>query len=195
MITASVFYAEIPKEEPVIDPQQLREMITEVLATAPRPRLNSMAAVELLMLTAATESKAGTYFRQIRGPALGVFQMEPNTETDIFDNYLRYNDDLREWIDGLKTSWHDHDLQYNLAYQIAMARIHYLRSPMRMPPADDAPALARKWKSVYNTHLGKGTVEKALQDYELYAGGVDLAMARHGAADTIGAYLEAKGRK
>ena len=154
------------QEPPMIEANQLRELIVEVLDTCPDQRLNTPAAVELLMLTAATESHLGTYIRQIKGPARGIFQMEPATEKDIYENYLRFPRQLQLllWVEEFKGT-RGIDLKANLAYQIAMARVHYWRSPMKMPLEDDAVGLANKWKQVYNTELGRGTIGKALADY------------------------------
>lgn len=46
--------------------------------------------VELLLLTCAAESAMGKYIMQVGGPARGIFQMEPNTEKDIWENWLKY---------------------------------------------------------------------------------------------------------
>ena len=43
-----------------------------------------------------------------------------------------------------------------------MCRVHYFRSPLKLPDAKDAQGMAELWKAAYNTPLGKGTVEKAL---------------------------------
>jgi len=173
MLTASLYFAETPikKEREMISSSQLREMIVEVLDDAPRNILFSETAVELLMLTAATESKLGTYYKQINGPALGIMQMEPQTAYDIYLNFLNFqrNSDLLLWIEeirgnqGIKRA-----LKYNIEYQIAMTRIHYWRvkSPL---PNNEAKELADYWKRYYNTSLGKGTVNKAIADYENYA--------------------------
>ena len=40
--------------------------------------------------TAAVESRMGTYLRQIGGPALGIWQVEPATHLDCWDNWLDY---------------------------------------------------------------------------------------------------------
>ena len=51
--------------------------------------LVSQEAENLLMGTAAQESALGEYIRQLgNGPALGIFQMEPETFDDIVRNYL-----------------------------------------------------------------------------------------------------------
>lgn len=151
----------------MIHPEQLREMITEVLETSPRPELKSSPAIELLMLTAATESRLGTYFRQVNGPALGIFQIEPATEEDMYKHFLQYpkNADLYGWVDSLRTKGDLYDLKYNIAYQIALARIHYWRVPKGLP-SENPIELAYYWKEYFNTSLGRGTVTKAVTDYE-----------------------------
>ena len=53
--------------------------------------LYSVEAVYLLLGTCAVESNFGTYLKQKNGPALGVFQIEPSTLIDIWENYLYYN--------------------------------------------------------------------------------------------------------
>lgn len=143
---------------------QFRELINSILLEA---NLHSEAAVELLMMTAAVESQFGTYLKQIKGPARGVFQMEPATEKDIWENYLRYKPTLAATVRKY-SSGHPDELRFNLAYGILMARILYLRTPEGIPSVDDKKALASYWKKWYNTHMGKGTVEKALAAYQTY---------------------------
>jgi hypothetical protein len=43
-----------------------------------------------------------------------------------------------------------------------------LRVPTPLPDATDVPALAAYWKKHYNTHLGSGTVVKAIKKYERF---------------------------
>lgn len=72
------------------DKNQFRSLILRVLTNVD-PALCSDAAVNLLLGTAAQESEFGKYIRQIRGPALGVFQMEPATFDWLRDKYsLKY---------------------------------------------------------------------------------------------------------
>lgn len=146
---------------------QLRELITVVLEELD---LYSEDAVELLMLTAAQESHLGKYIRQINGPALGIFQMEPSTERDIWYNYLRYKPDIARRVYPMVGNSNFNNLQLfgNLLYQIAMARIHYLRVPKALPSKDDVDAMARYWKRYYNTPLGKGTTLEAVANYRRY---------------------------
>ena len=46
-------------------------------------------AVQLLLFTCAVESDGGTYLKQLKGPALGIYQMEPETHNDIWQNYIK----------------------------------------------------------------------------------------------------------
>lgn len=132
----------------------------------------SESAVNLLLLTWATESQGGKYIKQLgTGPALGIFQMEPATYRDIWQNYLSYKPDLSDKLNGLCCALafpKGENMIGNLYYATAMARVHYRRSTYALPTADNVPALAKMWKTVYNTHLGKGTVDKAIADYRKY---------------------------
>jgi hypothetical protein len=152
----------VQEESVAFNKEQFRELIEEVLREAD---LYSASAVELLMLTCATESNFGTYIKQVRGPALGVFQMEPNTEKDIWKHYLEYRDATEATVKRYDTVAED-DLAWNLGYMIIMARVHYLRVKEPLPPADDLNALAYYWKKYYNTFRGKGTVKKAVNKYK-----------------------------
>jgi len=148
-----------------IDKNQVRELIESVLFEL---GYNSPDAIELLMMTSAQESHLGTYIRQLgTGPALGIFQMEPNTEADIWNNYLRYKSDLSAKVLRFKSPRHD-DLHWNIGYQICMTRIHYLRAPTALPDHANVPAMAAYWKKYYNTYLGAGTEAEAIENYYKY---------------------------
>ena len=76
----------------MIDVKQFRANIIEPALTV--LELDSVAAQELLLGTAVQESRI-TYLRQLgNGPALGLFQMEPATHNDIWDNFLEYKPEL-----------------------------------------------------------------------------------------------------
>ena len=45
----------------------------------------------------------------------------------------------------------------------------YYRTPDPLP-INDIPGMARMWKDYYNTHLGKGTVEEFITNYNKYIG-------------------------
>lgn len=155
----------------MIDKEQLRDLIEQVLHYLEPEIPYSETAVELLMLTAAQESHLGTYLKQLgEGPARGIFQMEPATESDIYENYLKYKTELNGKILDLHGTVAIGEgfvldpLQVNLAYQIAMARVHYRRVSDPLPEIE-VTALAAYWKKHYNTRLGRGTVEEAVHNY------------------------------
>lgn len=153
----------------MIDPAHLRECV--IRPALKRIALWSESAEELLMLTAAQESAMGQYLRQIRGPAVGVFQMEPATHDDIWGNYLAYKPQLAERVLAIRAGWGEtkhEEMAGNLYYAAAMARVHYLRDPNRLPGADNVLGLASYWKRAYNTHLGRGTVDEAVHNYKRY---------------------------
>ena len=146
---------------------QFEELITEVLNDL---GLHSLSAVNLLLGTAAQESRFGTYLRQINGPALGAFQMESTTEEDIWRNYLRSHYNIR-WLvvrSTLISVPTPEALVWNLAYGIAMARIKYYRAPDPLPAPDDIQGLASYWKKGYNTYKGKGRVEEFMENYQRF---------------------------
>lgn len=155
-------------EESDMDPKQLRELIEDVLKEM---GLYSEAAVELLLLTAAQESHCGKYIRQLGGgPALGIFQMEPATHADIWMNYLVHRKDLASkvnYVAGATSVEDSLTMRGNLIYQIAMARIHYLRVKEELPNGDYFE-MAKYWKKYWNTYKGAGTVEEAIENYRRF---------------------------
>lgn len=117
---------------------------------------SSQAAVNLLTGTALAESSL-TYIAQIGGPALGLFQMEPATHDDCWENWLRYQPDLSDEIlhlSDLVAQPSATTMIWNLRYACAMARVKYLRAPASLPSASDAAGLSAYHKQFYNTPLG-----------------------------------------
>jgi hypothetical protein len=151
-----------------IDKDQLRKLITGVLKDINHVIPYSDSATELLMLTAATESNLGTYIMQVGGPARGIFQMEPATEKDIIENYARYKPEYMAIINKYKSVDTEYNLTGNIPYQIVMSRLLYRRSKRALPVTPDPALLAQLWKDVYNTRLGKGVVEVAIEKYGRY---------------------------
>ena len=147
-----------------IDVKQFAECIV-------RPALKNIglfseSAAQLVTGTAVTESRL-KYLKQIKGPAMSVFQIEPSTHDDIWDNYIQYKPELkrRMWelaAPGLELI---ETLTGNLHYGAAMCRVFYRRIPTALPNAGDVEGMAVYWKKYYNTHLGKGTVEKAIPHF------------------------------
>jgi hypothetical protein len=142
-------------------PGHLRAVIVSALFRHLGRGAASAAAVELLMLTAATESRLGTYLYQLQGPAIGIFQMEPKTHDDLQARRVIGRHKNIPLADASRMAW-------DLAYAAVMARIYYMQFVEPLPAADDIPGMAEYWKEYYNTEAGAGTPEKAIADYERY---------------------------
>jgi len=134
---------------------QLKHLI--IAPTLGAVGLGGDAAVNLLAGTALAESGAA-YVRQIGGPALGLWQMEPATHQDCWDNYLAFpgRSTLARGIRGLLSADvpSEDQLMCNLRYACVMARVKYLRVPHPLPGASDAVALAAYHKKWYNSECG-----------------------------------------
>jgi len=161
----------------LIKPSQLRELIRDTLE-AILPEMNSPEGVELLMMTAAQESHCGRYLQQEGcGVALGIFQIEPDTYRDLFDNFLRYDESLsRRMFESFqvnKRTFSIH-LRGNLPYQICIARLQYRRFAEAIPKFNlvgepNALALAQYYKEYWNTEKGDAAIPRVLYNYDKYA--------------------------
>jgi hypothetical protein len=172
-----------------MDATHLRAYV--ILPTLKALDLWSPAAETLLVGTAAHESAMGKYLHQVRGPALGIYQIEPITHFDVWANFLKYKTGLRDKVLGMiPQNMLRHDsatginygaesmLMTDLAYATVIARLLYLRIPAPAPdnthlpfPADgDIDGMAAYWKRYYNTPKGAGTVGEFKAHYAQYAG-------------------------
>ena len=141
-----------------------------ITPTLERIGLHSQAAEELLLGTCAVETNMGIFLHQIRGPARGIFQCEPATETDIWDNWLMYRPQITQRLTqfGIVLQPDDDSIIWNLAYATAMARFHYARVDAKLPHHEDIAGMARYWRAHYNTIKGRGKVEDFINKYNKY---------------------------
>ncbi|KAA0678092.1 hypothetical protein [Roseomonas genomospecies 6] len=137
------------------------------------PGIESEAAVELILGTAAQESQfraldqiTGSNDRML-GPAYGLFQIEPATWGDLRRNYLAHRLELNIRVTQLLAPHPATDVQLvsNLAFAVAIARLIYYRSPIKLARAGDVEGHAAVWKQVYNTPRGKGRPEEFVANY------------------------------
>lgn len=129
----------------------------------------SASAEELLLMTCAHESIRGRYNKQLNGPALGIYQMEPDTLFDIYNTFLNYSKQKEllmkiSAVTGVLDA-QELALQYNPLYATVMARLKYWRCPDALPEASDQWGLAEYAKDVYNTAAGSATPEKYYHAY------------------------------
>jgi len=152
-----------------MEPTQLRSFIRRVLE---QEGLAGRAPVELLMLTAAQETHLGKYLFQIKGPAKGIFQIEPNTEALVWEWTARERPEKLSSLMALSTGFFD--LEGNLAYQVLLARLNYLSWPYPIPEVSgeiqdqEILDLAKYWKRFWNTKHGAGTVDEAVENYKRF---------------------------
>jgi hypothetical protein len=150
-----------------INPKDLREFII-------KPALKELGmwsdiAENLVAGTCAVESNMGMYLKQKGGgPALGIYQMEPATHTDIWENFIAHRHTLVDKI-GYSKMPHPKTLVYDLDYATKMCRIHYFRQSEPLPIDNSVEKLGQYWKNHYNTIKGAGTVEKFVRSYLVMA--------------------------
>lgn len=151
----------------MINVKQLEELIIVPTLQYLDPEIPfSDAAVELLKMTAAHESHLGSYIAQVNGPALGIYQMEPATEVDIFRNFLDFKPSLLTKV--VNHTGLGEELIWNLQYATIMARVHYYRDKYPLPDAMDIEGLAQYAKRVYNTVEGKAEWRDYYNAYNRY---------------------------
>lgn len=147
---------------------QFRELIV-------KPSLNDLVlyskdAEELLVFTCAVESGGGTYIKQVNGVALGIYQMEPATHTDIWINFINFHPSICMKLSlnfAVHTQSEDR-LIYDLRYATAMCRLHYYRNKEKLPSHQDENAIWEYYKKFYNTPLGKAKKEEAISKYHAF---------------------------
>jgi len=154
------------------DLTQFAHLITRILT---EQELYSKVAVNLLLGTAAKESDFGTYLRQLDGgPARGTFQMELATEADIWNNYLFYGRVARRKaiykISGVRSANNNGALEWNLAYAICMARLHYRRILEPFPKSENIEGLGEYWDCHWNRNPEKGTVKQFIKKWDQFIG-------------------------
>ena len=157
----------------MVNKVQIKKLIAEVLKDL---KLDSVQAESLVFNTGLVESKY-EYLMQVKGPAIGFFQCEVPTAIDICLNFLQFRSklmkqvahtcmiDIKYFLNPKEDDWRRF-LQYNLALQIAMCRLHYRRVPEKLP--NNVTEQARQWKRWYNTKKGKGTEKHFIELVEKY---------------------------
>jgi hypothetical protein len=144
-----------------INAKQLRELI--IRPTLINMDMWSQSAENLLMGTAAQESKLGHYIAQVKGPALGIYQCEPATHEAV----AKWAKERDLWPFLTVQS---RRLVYDLEYATLICRLHYRSISEPLPDANDVNGLGSYWKRFYNSEKGKGTVVEFVKNYELTLG-------------------------
>lgn len=171
------------RSEAGLDVRQLRDLIVRpVLEYLGLP--GGEVAERLLLGTAAHESGGFRYIKQVGGPALSLWQIEPATARDAMarapTKVLARLHDYPVYlpqVSGVDPAVHVVNLlPGNLYLGAAMARVVYYLKPFEMPPAAGTGELAAIWKEHWNTEDGAGRPEQFVAAYAehvapLYAAG------------------------
>lgn len=154
-----------------IDPTQLRLLVVRPALVA--IGLWSRAAENLVMGTAAQESGLRYLHQTGKGPAVGLFQVEPATYADLWKTVIQAKPKLAEKLRklaGVSEGIPDVNLMAgNLYFAAAMCRVFYLRVKAPLPDDGDVAGLAAYWKRYYNTEAGAGTVAQFTHNFTMVA--------------------------
>lgn len=142
------------------------QLAKQIEVTLKYLNLYSEDAHYLLMFTASVESRLGRMIKQVKGPAQGIFQIEPRTEAYIMEwlNKPKHKG-LKEKVlsllppENIKGTTH---MQTVLTYQIALARIYYYMHKTPIPKRTDKESVYSTYKDIWNTIEGKSTRDKSL---------------------------------
>ena len=138
-----------------------------------RPIFDSEVARKLLLVTFCHESDAGTYLKQVKGPALGVYQMEPDTERWIWDVLFKpKNKDILDVIECDYGSGRPPSIIMisDLRYATIMCRLRYWLAPAPLPPTADLKGLVDYWAKYYQTQNDDLKKQECVNDVRKYAG-------------------------
>jgi len=121
-------------------------------------------ALALVVRTGMAESG----YRALKGmgmgnPAIGFWQIEPDTLLDMMRNYISYRPHYRAGLEELGMEFAGDDIFTSvissMAVQAGLCRLHYRRDKDPLPSWSDLEGQAKYWKRVYNTELGRGTIK------------------------------------
>ena len=148
-----------------MDAQQLHDYIIKPTLQYMGGNYYSKESAFLLLCTAAIESNCGQYVKQINGPALGVWQMEPATHDDIWQNCDALIGAFEMRIYDICGRCTENSLVQSPMYACAMARLKYSMDPHSLPKlagdsSVDLKSFFAYYKRVYNTELGASTYDK-----------------------------------
>ena len=124
--------------------------------------MHSEDAESLVYRTGMAES-GYRHLEQVKGPAVGFFQVEPDTINDTIDNYLKFRPKkLNHLIKrGLDLKSPVTSVLCSIYLQVAFCRYKYWRSPKPIP--NGLVKQAKYWKEIYNGP-GKGTIEHFVEN-------------------------------
>ena len=122
--------------------------------------LYSVDASKLILYTAGHESLMGKYDRQINGPALSIYQIEPDT----FNYLIEKHQNIIKKMGYYFSLPAPEEMLNDLALSTAVCRFKYMETSEPLPKHDNLHAIAVYWKKHYNTELGRGTIDEFIEN-------------------------------
>jgi hypothetical protein len=131
-----------------------REQFESVVVRPTLERLglpNVDKATACLMAIAAWESRGGRYLVQVKGPALGPWQMEPDTVHLVQDRLIHgHNWELTSKLKAFLSGFFDKpDIAGNLLLACAFARLLLWFDPQPLPHVDDVASQYETYRRVW----------------------------------------------
>lgn len=148
--------------------KSIRDLI--VRPTLKHLGMHSEASERLVWITGIAESRY-LYVKQVRGPALSWWQIEPKTSDWLWFDYLQRRSDLKDRVEDFAAPHPiTGQLTWNAALACALCRVRYWTVPEKLPDAEDADGMGAYWKDHYNSAGGAGDPEKFAALYRQYTG-------------------------
>jgi hypothetical protein len=155
-----------------LNPEQFLDYIIRPSLKIIGSPFNTLNAEKLLMGTAAHESCGFIYIHQAPGPAVSIYQIEPNTANLVFKRVINESNALSERYENLYQNINSilihgidlvEQLHGNLYLATIIARLVFWFDPKPLPT--DPRDMAEYYKRVYNTEKGKATSAQWLAAY------------------------------
>lgn len=154
-----------------MEPLQFRDMIvipTLMEMDTYYKNMYSEAAVMLILGTALVESDL-RYLKQNRGPALGVYQIEPSTADDVMVRYIagkpHFHKMFEEMVGGRWRTRYKEMIVSDLKFATMVARLRYWMEVDIIP--SDLDGVAKYWETHYNSCMGKGSYKDFVRKYKI----------------------------
>ena len=149
-------------------PNELLEHVVRPTLAGLGAAFASPAAEQLIIGTIWQESR-GRHLKQINGHTLGICQIEPSTHTDIWLNFLAFRPSLASRLSALVPVYSgDHpphsSLVSNLAYAVAVCRVHFMRVSEALPSA----GMSKDWLDIgksITTQVQAGELERIYGEF------------------------------
>ncbi len=144
---------------------ELRRTLDYVTRTLrPDGTWSTAKVLDLLMETAAVETALGSIVRQQNGPALSVWQILGFNFVEIPEYFDKRDPELLERAMSFYNPAQSEEWNriHNIPWTAAMSILFYEKASNGsfLTRLDTLDERGRLWKQLYNTRLGKGTVER-----------------------------------